>query len=202
MPYTLPDLEYAYNALEPYIDEQTMRVHHDKHHRAYMDKFAAAIKNSEIDGKEVSEILRDPGQIPKDIRQAVINNGGGYANHTLFWKIMGPGAGGEPGGRLAEEIKKTFGSFENFKEHFTNAALSQFGSGWAWLVVEDGKLAVLQTSNQESPVSLGKNPILCLDVWEHAYYLKYQNKRPEYVKNFWNVINWRAVENLYKEATS
>lgn len=200
MTYTLPDLEYDYDALEPYIDEATMRVHHDKHHKAYMEKFVSAIQGTSLYGMAPDEILKDLAKIPKEIKPAVVNNGGGYVNHSLFWKIMGPGAGGTPKGKLANAINEKFGSFDKFKEEFSNAAATQFGSGWAWLVVEDEGLAVLKTSNQDTPLSQGRTPILALDVWEHAYYLKYQNKRPEYIENFWKVVKWKHVEKLYDAA--
>lgn len=199
--YTFPQLPYAYNALEPYIDAQTMEIHYSKHHRAYFDNFVKAASENGVDNLSLTDIFSKVSTLPAAIR----NNGGGYYNHVLFWKIMGPDAGGQPTGRLLEAINATFGSFEKFKTEFENAAKTQFGSGWAWLSVDkDGKLFVSQTPNQENPLmdvtaKRGK-PILTLDVWEHAYYLKYQNRRPEYVSNFWNVVNWAKVTELYEEA--
>jgi Fe-Mn family superoxide dismutase len=199
--YTFPDLPYAYNALEPYIDAQTMEIHYTKHHRAYFDNFVKAATDNKIDNLSLEEIFSSVSAFPAAIR----NNGGGYYNHMLFWKVMGPNAGGEPQGYLLEAINKTFGSFDRFKAEFENAAKTQFGSGWAWLAVDaDGKLFVSQTPNQENPLmdisAKRGTPILCLDVWEHAYYLKYQNRRPEYVSNFWHVVNWNKVAELYKDA--
>ena len=198
--FELKALPYAYDALEPYIDEATMKVHHDKHHQAYCDKFNAAIKDVEaFDGMTAEEILADINQIPEDIRAAAVNNGGGYVNHNLFWEVMKKDVAFE--GEVAEAIVEKFGSFEDFKDKFAAAAATQFGSGWAWLVVdEDGELEIVKTSNQNTPVSSGKTPILNIDVWEHAYYLKYQNKRPDYIEQFFNVINWEKVNELYLEA--
>jgi Fe-Mn family superoxide dismutase len=199
--YTFPDLPYAYDALEPYIDAQTMEIHYTKHHRAYFDNFVKAAADNKIDNLSLEEIFSSVSAFPAAIR----NNGGGYYNHILFWKVMGPNAGGEPKGELLQAINKTFGSFDRFKAEFENAAKTQFGSGWAWLAVDaDGNLFVSQTPNQENPlmdVSAKRGtPILALDVWEHAYYLKYQNRRPDYVSNFWHVVNWNEVAELYKEA--
>jgi Fe-Mn family superoxide dismutase len=199
--YTFPDLPYAYDALEPYIDAQTMEIHYTKHHRAYFDKFVKAAADNKIDNLSLEEIFSRVSAFPAAIR----NNGGGYYNHMLFWKVMGPNAGGEPKGELLQAINKTFGSFDRFKAEFENAAKTQFGSGWAWLAVDaDGNLFVSQTPNQENPlmdVSAKRGtPILALDVWEHAYYLKYQNRRPDYVSNFWHVVNWNKVAELYKDA--
>jgi Fe-Mn family superoxide dismutase len=199
--YTFPDLPYAYDALEPYIDAQTMEIHYTKHHRAYFDNFVKAAADNKIDNLSLEEIFSSVSAFPAAIR----NNGGGYYNHMLFWKVMGPNAGGEPKGELLQAINKTFGSFDRFKAEFENAAKTQFGSGWAWLAVDaDGNLFVSQTPNQENPlmdVSAKRGtPILALDVWEHAYYLKYQNRRPDYVSNFWHVVNWNEVAELYKEA--
>jgi len=192
--FVLPQLPYDYKALEPWIDEQTMRVHHDKHHQAYLDNFVKAITGTDLEKREVGEILADLKSVPENIRTAVRNHGGGFANHTLFWEIMAPNAGGAPAGELAKGIANTFGSFDSFKEKFTTAAMGQFGSGWAWLVLKkDGKLAVYNLPNQDSPLSGGDTPILGLDVWEHAYYLKYQNRRAEYVTNWWNVVSWAKV---------
>jgi Fe-Mn family superoxide dismutase len=199
--YTFPELPYAYNALEPYIDAQTMEIHYSKHHRAYYDNFVKAAAENNIDNLSLEDIFAKVSAFPASIR----NNGGGYYNHMLFWKVMGPNAGGQPEGALLEAINKTFGSFDRFKTEFENAAKTQFGSGWAWLAVDaDGRLFVSQTPNQDNPlmdvVSRHGKPILALDVWEHAYYLKYQNRRPEYVSNFWNVVNWKKVAELYNEA--
>ena len=199
--YTFPDLPYAYDALEPYIDAQTMEIHYTKHHRAYFDNFVKAAADNKIDNLSLEEIFSRVSAFPAAIR----NNGGGYYNHMLFWKVMGPNAGGEPKGELLQAINKTFGSFDRFKAEFENAAKTQFGSGWAWLAVDaDGNLFVSQTPNQENPlmdVSAKRGtPILALDVWEHAYYLKYQNRRPDYVSNFWHVVNWNEVAELYKDA--
>jgi len=185
MTYTLPDLPYAYDALEPYIDEETMHLHHDKHHNTYVTNLNAAIeKHPELGEKTVEELLADFSSVPEDIQTAVRNNGGGHANHTFFWEILGPNAGGEPTGAIKEAIEETFGSFEDFKEEFKTAATGRFGSGWAWLVVKDGKLAITSTANQDSPLMDGQTPVLGLDVWEHAYYLKYKNVRPDYINAF------------------
>jgi Fe-Mn family superoxide dismutase len=199
--FTLPDLPYAYDALEPHIDEQTMRIHHDKHHAGYVKKLNAALEgNSDLQNKNVEDILRNIEQVPENIRTAVRNNGGGHANHSLFWEIMSPNGGGEPSGALADAIKKAFGDFNSFKEKFSTAAGGQFGSGWGWLVVGNGGVDVISTANQDSPYMQGKTPILGLDVWEHAYYLKYQNKRPDYISNWWNVVNWGEVSKRYDAA--
>jgi Fe-Mn family superoxide dismutase len=199
--YTFPELPYGYSALEPYIDAQTMEIHYSKHHRAYFDNFVKAATENKIDHLSLEDIFGKVSSFPGAIR----NNGGGYYNHMLFWQVMGPNAGGEPEGALMDAINKTFGSFDRFKSEFEAAAKTQFGSGWAWLAVDaDGKLFVSQTPNQDNPMmdvaSKRGTPILALDVWEHAYYLKYQNRRPEYVGNFWNVVNWKKVAELYKEA--
>ncbi|MBI4915899.1 MAG: superoxide dismutase [Acidobacteria bacterium] len=199
--HTLPPLPYDYNALEPWIDEQTMRLHHDKHHQTYCDNFVKAVTGTPFEAQDVNATLAQLDKVPENIRGAVRNHGGGFANHILFWEIMGPKAGGTPTGPLAEAISKAFGSFDAFREKFVAAAMGQFGSGWAWLVVKaDGELAVYNLPNQDSPVSKGDTPILTLDVWEHAYYLKYQNRRAEYVGNFWNVVNWNKVAELYGKA--
>lgn len=199
--FTTPDLPYAYDALEPYIDKETMMIHHDKHHAAYTTKLNTAIGEcSELFDKSPEDLLKDLGSIPEDIRGAVKNNGGGHVNHGLFWEIMGPKAGGKPKEELLEAIEKNFGSYEDFVEKFEEAATTQFGSGWAWLSVDDEKLIVEKTSNQNSPLSEGRTPILALDVWEHAYYLKYRNMRPDYIKAFWNLINWEAVSQKYNSA--
>ena len=198
MPHTLPDLPYAFDALEPYIDEQTMRIHHGKHHNAYVTNLNNALAgHADLADKCVGEVLADINRVPPDIRQAVINNGGGHANHTMFWKIMSSpkaGGGGAPTGEVASAIKSTFGEFAKFKEQFTKAATTRFGSGWAWLVVDSSdKMQIISTANQDSPLMQGLQPVIGLDVWEHAYYLKYQNRRPEYIEAWWNVVNWKAV---------
>lgn len=201
MTYTLPDLPYAYDALEPYIDEETMHLHHDKHHNTYVTNLNAAIeKHPELGEKTVEELLADFSSVPEDIQTAVRNNGGGHANHTFFWEILGPNAGGEPTGAIEEAIEETFGSFEDFKEEFKTAATGRFGSGWAWLVVKDGKLAITSTANQDSPLMDGQTPVLGLDVWEHAYYLKYKNVRPDYINAFWSVVNWDKVNEYFAKA--
>lgn len=201
MTYTLPDLPYAYDALEPYIDEETMHLHHDKHHNTYVTNLNAAIeKHPELGEKTVEELLADFSSVPEDIQTAVRNNGGGHANHTFFWEILGPNAGGEPTGAIKEAIDETFGSFEDFKEEFKTAATGRFGSGWAWLVVKDGKLAITSTANQDSPLMDGQTPVLGLDVWEHAYYLKYKNVRPDYINAFWSVVNWDKVNEYFAKA--
>ena len=202
MPYELPPLPYDYNALEPHIDEQTMRIHHDRHHATYVNNVNAALeKHPELQNKPIEDLLRQIDQIPEDIRTAVRNNGGGHANHSLFWQIMSPNGGGQPSGALAEAINRKFGSFEQFKEQFTKAATTHFGSGWAWLVVDEkGDLQVYSLPNQDSPYMKNHTPILGIDVWEHAYYLKYQNKRPDYVAAWWNVVNWDEVARRYEAA--
>ena len=197
--HTLPSLPYAYDALEPYIDARTMEIHHTKHHQGYVDKLNAALeKYPEWQSRSVAELLQQINTVPEDIRVAVRNNGGGHANHTLFWTLLkkDPPSLGEAGG-IAEAITSTFGSFEKFKAEVSQAAATRFGSGWAWLVVSGGKLEIMSTANQDSPLSEGKAPVLGLDVWEHAYYLKYQNRRPEYVEAFFNVINWERVNELF-----
>ena len=200
MAIILPDLPYSYDALEPYIDEETMHLHHDKHHNTYVNNVNAALaKHPEI-GEDLEQLLSDVETIPADIRQAVINNGGGHLNHALFWELMTPEKT-EPSAALAADLEATFGSFEDFKAAFTTAATSRFGSGWAWLVVNpDGKLEVMSTANQDTPISEGKTPILGIDVWEHAYYVKYRNVRPDYIKAFFSVINWNKVNELYAAA--
>lgn len=204
MAFETPPLPYAYDALEPHIDEQTMRIHHDKHHTGYTTKLNAALENHpDLQGKQPEDLLRDLNAIPEEIRTAVRNNGGGHVNHALFWTVMSPDGGGQPSGALADAISRAFGSFDQFKEQFSDAAAGRFGSGWAWLVVgQGGNLAVTSTPNQDSPLSEGQTPILGLDVWEHAYYLKYQNRRPDYISAWWNVVNWDEVANRYDEATS
>ncbi|PTX53657.1 Fe-Mn family superoxide dismutase [Melghirimyces profundicolus] len=200
--HELPELPYSADALEPHIDARTMEIHHGRHHKTYVDKLNAALEgNTALQDKSIEDLLRNIDQVPENIRTAVRNNGGGHANHTLFWQIMSPNGGGQPTGDLATAINDTFGSFEKFQEEFTNAAVGRFGSGWAWLIVKnDGSLAVINTLNQDSPYMEGHTPILGLDVWEHAYYLKYQNKRPEYIKAWWNVVNWDEVNKRYQEA--
>ncbi|EPI21938.1 superoxide dismutase [Enterococcus faecium] len=201
MTYTLPDLPYAYDALESYIDEETMHLHHDKHHNTYVTNLNSAIeKYPELGEKTIEELLSDMDAIPTDIKTAVRNNGGGHANHSFFWEIMAPNAGGEPTGEIKEAINEAFGDFSSFKEEFKKAAAGRFGSGWAWLVMENGKLAITSTANQDSPLMEGKTPILGLDVWEHAYYLKYKNVRPDYIAAFWNVINWDEVNKRFEAA--
>ncbi|WP_059049749.1 superoxide dismutase [Paenibacillus senegalimassiliensis] len=202
MAHELPALPYPANALEPHIDEQTMNIHHDRHHNTYVTNLNAALEKSpELQSKGVEELISDLNAIPESIRTAVRNNGGGHANHSLFWKVIGPKGGGEPTGAVAKAIDSELGGFDKFKEEFAKAATTRFGSGWAWLVVgKDGKLAVTSTPNQDNPISEGLAPILGLDVWEHAYYLKYQNKRPDYIAAFWNVVNWDEVNRLYEEA--
>ncbi|MEK6957574.1 MAG: superoxide dismutase [archaeon] len=200
MAFEVPKLKYDYNALEPYIDEQTMRIHHDKHHQAYADKLNAAIKGTEWEKKSIEEIIVNLNTVPENIRGPVRNHGGGHYNHSLFWEMMAPKSGGIPQGEIGKAINLTFGSFDKFKEAFTAAATGQFGSGWAWLVVGNGKLEVVSTPNQDNPLTQGKKPVLGIDVWEHSYYIKYQNRRPEYIAAFYNVINWKKVEELYKAA--
>jgi len=197
--HELPKLPYEYNALEPHIDEQTMKIHHDKHHQAYIDKLNAAIKGTELENKEINEVLKDLNAVPENIRTAVRNHGGGHSNHTFFWQIMGPNAGGEASGAVGDAIKEVFGGFDKFKEQFIDAGVKQFGSGWAWLIVDGGKLSITSTPNQDTPISEGKVPILGVDVWEHAYYLKYQNKRPDYLAAWFNVVNWDKVNELFEK---
>ena len=199
--HTLPKLPYDYDALEPYIDAQTMTIHHTKHHQAYIDKLNGAIKDTKFEHMNVDELLKKINDVPENIRTAVRNHGGGHSNHTFFWQVMAPNAGGEPHGNVGDAIKHTFGGFDKFKEELTNAGLIRFGSGWAWLVAEHGKLSVINTPNQDSPLMENKTPILGVDVWEHAYYLKYQNKRGEYLNAWFNVVNWKSVEELFKKAS-
>jgi Fe-Mn family superoxide dismutase len=192
--YELPALPYAFDALEPHIDAQTMQIHHGKHHQAYVNNLNAALeKFPELQGKPVEDLIKDLNAIPESIRAAVRNNGGGHANHSLFWQIMGPNGGGAPTGAIADAISSTFGGFDSFKEQINKAGVGRFGSGWAWLVESGGKLAIESTANQDSPIMEGKKPILGVDVWEHAYYLKYQNRRPDYLAAWWNTVNWSAV---------
>jgi superoxide dismutase, Fe-Mn family len=194
MSFTLPPLPYPNDALEPHIDARTMEIHHDKHHQAYVNNLNAAVEKApELANKSLDDLMRSINSVPEAVRTAVRNNGGGHWNHSMFWEIMGPKKGGEPTGKLADAIKSAFGDFSKFKEQFAAAAGGRFGSGWAWLVKDGGKLSITSTPNQDNPLMDGKTPILGLDVWEHAYYLKYQNKRPDYVAAWWNVVNWEAV---------
>ena len=193
MAYQLPPLPYAYNALEPHIDARTMEIHHTKHHQTYINNVNGAIAGTDLEKLPVEQLIANLSKVPEDKRTVVRNNGGGHANHTLFWTVMGPGAGGAPTGDLAAAITSTFGSFDTFKEQFGKAATTRFGSGWAWLSLDKGKLIVESTPNQDSPLMEGRTPILGLDVWEHAYYLNYQNRRPDYITAFWNVVNWNEV---------
>jgi superoxide dismutase, Fe-Mn family len=199
--YELPQLPYAYDALEPHIDKETMNIHHTKHHNTYITNVNGALEGNEaLASKSVEELIANLDEVPEAIRTAVRNNGGGHANHSLFWTLLSPNGGGQPTGEVAAAIESTFGGFEAFKEKFAAAAATRFGSGWAWLVVNNGALEVTSTPNQDSPIMEGKTPILGLDVWEHAYYLNYQNRRPDYVGSFWNVVNWEQVEKLYQAA--
>jgi len=192
--HQLPPLPYEFAALEPHIDAQTMQIHHDKHHNAYVTNLNAALeKYPELQSKSIEDLLREINKVPEDIRTAVRNNGGGHMNHTMFWQIMGPKGGGAPTGALGDAIKSAFGSFDSFKEQFTKAGVTRFGSGWAWLIDTGGKLSIESTANQDQPIMEGKKAILGLDVWEHAYYLKYQNRRPDYIGAWWNTVNWSAV---------
>ncbi len=206
MAYELPSLNYAHDALEPHIDARTMEIHHGKHHNTYVTKVNAAVEGTELESKAVEDLIADLAAVPDDKRTAVRNNGGGHANHSFFWNILSPDGGGEPVGTLAEAINATFGSFDAFKEAFAAAGAGRFGSGWAWLIVKpDGTLAVTSTPNQDSPLMKGVaeeegTPVIGLDVWEHAYYLKYQNARPQYIDAFWNVVDWNAAEANYKAA--
>ncbi len=201
MAFTTPDLPYAYDALEPHIDSQTMTIHHDKHHVGYVSKLNAALEGSEYLDWDIEKLIREVNSLPANLQGAVRNNGGGHANHSLFWQVMGPNGGGEPTGDLHTAIMNTFGSMEAFRDQFAQAAATRFGSGWAWLVVAPGgKLEITSTPNQDSPLTDGKTPILCLDVWEHAYYLKYQNRRPDYIQAFFEVINWDAVAQKFAAA--
>ena len=200
MPYEVPPLPYDYAALEPHIDEQTMRLHHDKHHQAYVDKANGALEGTEWADKPIEEVIANLGSLPDDKQGVVRNNGGGHFNHSLFWESMSPDGGGEPSGDLASAIDDAFGSFDAFKEQFEAAGVGQFGSGWAWLVLDGGSLKITSTPNQDSPISSGATPLVGNDVWEHAYYLKYQNKRPDYLKAWWNVVNWDKVAERYAAA--
>ncbi|HFK1549104.1 TPA: superoxide dismutase [Bacillus albus] len=197
--YELPALSYAFDALEPHFDEQTMMIHHDRHHATYVNNLNAALEgHDDLSTKSVEELIEKLDSVPENIRATVRNNGGGHANHSLFWTILSPNGGGAPTGLVAEAINKAFESYDQFKDQFTRAATGRFGSGWAWLVVDNGQLAITSTPNQDSPLMEGKKPILGLDVWEHAYYLKYQNKRPDYISAFFNLINWDEVNKLYQ----
>jgi Fe-Mn family superoxide dismutase len=201
MAFTLPALPYPADTLEPYIDKMTMEIHHGRHHKAYVDNLNKALEGqAQLQNLSIEQLMRDINRVPENIRQAVINNGGGHVNHTMFWEIMAKSAGGKPSGPLADEINKLCGDFATFQQQLKQAAVSRFGSGWAWLVYADGKLQILSTANQDSPLMKGQSPILGIDVWEHAYYLKYQNKRPDYVDAWWNVVNWNAVAERYTKA--
>lgn len=199
--FSLPELPYDFNALEPHIDEETMKIHHGKHHNAYVTNLNNALEPySQLAEKSLEDLIANLDEVPEDARNAVRNNGGGHANHSLFWKVLSPNGGGAPSGELGKAIEEKFGSYEAFKEQFANAAATRFGSGWAWLVVNNGELEVTSTPNQDSPIMEGKTPILGLDVWEHAYYLNYQNRRPDYINAFWNVVNWDEVAKNYNAA--
>ncbi len=200
MAYEVPALPYAYDALEPHIDAETMTLHHDKHHQAYVDKVNAALEGTDLADKPIEEVIRDLDSVPADKRGPVRNNGGGHLNHTMFWESMSPDGGGEPSGELGEAITAAFGSFESFKEQFEAAGVGQFGSGWAWLVLDGGELKITSTANQDNPVSSGQTPLVGNDVWEHAYYVTYRNRRPDYLKAWWNVVNWDVVAERYAAA--
>ena len=198
--FQVPDLPYAYDALDPYIDEQTMRLHHDKHHISYVEKLNKALEGKdEFLSMDINDLIKNINTVPEDVRTAVRNNGGGHANHSLFWTVMTPN-GGEVSGELVQTLTSLFGDFSSFQDKFTQAAAGVFGSGWAWLVAENNSLKITTTPNQDSPLMTGQTPILGLDVWEHAYYLKYQNKRPEYIDAWWHVVNWQEVEKRFSEA--
>ena len=200
-PFKLPDLPYGFDALEPHIDAKTMEIHHGKHHQTYVTKLNEALeKHADLQGKSIEDLLRGIDGIPEDIRTAVRNNGGGHANHSMFWEIMGPGGGGEATGELADAIGKKFGSFADFKQKVAAAGTGQFGSGWAWLVAGDNGIEVYSTANQDSPLMKGHRPVLGVDVWEHAYYLKYQNRRPDYLEAWWSTVNWDEVNRRYRDA--
>ena len=200
MPFEVPPLPYDYAALEPHIDEQTMRLHHDKHHQAYVDNANKALEGTEWADRPVEEVLQSLEMLPEEIRTAVRNNAGGHANHSFFWEIMSPNGGGDPQGKLADAINSTFGGLDSLIEQVNDAGVKRFGSGWTWLVVDGGTLAVMSTANQDTPLSEGKTPILGIDVWEHAYYLKYQNRRPDYLAAWWNVANWPEVARRFETA--
>jgi superoxide dismutase, Fe-Mn family len=199
MPYEVPPLPYPYDALEPHIDEQTMRIHHDKHHQAYVDNANKALEGTEWADRPVEDVLTSLSSLPEDKRTPVRNNAGGHANHSLFWEIMSPDGGGEPEGALADAISQAFGSLDSLQEQVNANGVGQFGSGWTWVVVDSGGLSLAKTPNQDTPLSEGKTPILGIDVWEHAYYLKYQNRRPDYLQAWWNVVNWAEVGRRYEE---
>ncbi|GGH97901.1 MULTISPECIES: superoxide dismutase [Mammaliicoccus] len=199
MAFELPKLPYAYDALEPHIDKETMEIHHTKHHNTYVTKLNDAVKGTDLESKSIEDIIKNLNSVPENIRTAVQNNGGGHYNHSLFWELLTPNAS-EPSGEVVDAISSTFGSLDKFKEEFAAAAAGRFGSGWAWLVVDNGELAIVSTPNQDNPISEGKLPVLGLDVWEHAYYLNYQNRRPDYINAFWNVVNWDKVNELYQAA--
>ncbi len=200
MAHNLPDLPYDFDALEPHIDARTMEIHHGKHHQGYVTKLNAALEqHSDLQGKSVAQLISDLEAVPEDIRTTVRNNGGGHVNHSLFWLVMSPD-GGEPSGKLAHAIKDAFGGLDSMKEKFSNAAATRFGSGWAWLIVSGGSLDIMSTPNQDSPLTLARTPILGLDVWEHAYYLNYQNRRPDYIAAWWNLVNWEEVARRFSEA--
>jgi Fe-Mn family superoxide dismutase len=201
MAFNLPELSYSYKALEPHIDARTMEIHHTKHHQTYVTKLNEAVAGTEFESKSLEELLRGISDIPEKIRGAVRNHGGGHANHSLFWEVIGPDGGGEPSSTLLNAIKKDFGDFSSFREKFSAAAAGRFGSGWAWLVLSGGKLEVESSANQDSPLMEGKTPLLGIDVWEHAYYLNYQNRRPEYIAAFFNVVNWDAVQKKFDAAS-
>lgn len=199
MKFLLPELKYSYEGLEPHIDKLTMETHHSKHHQAYVDNLNKALEeHKEFQNMDIEDILKSLDSLPADIKNAVRNNGGGHYNHSLFWDIMSPNGGGKPEGELAKKIDEDLGGFEKFKEDFKKAALGQFGSGWAWLVLEKGKLSIVPTPNQDNPISQGKTPLLGIDVWEHAYYLKYKNKRADYIDTWWNLVDWKKIEETYK----
>ena len=198
--HELPKLHYGYDALEPFIDAKTMEIHHTKHHQTYVDKLNGAIKGTQFESMDVNELISNLNDVPENIRTAVRNHGGGHSNHSFFWQIMAPKAGGEPHGAVADAIKETFGDFNKFKEDLTNAGLNRFGSGWAWLALNNGKLEVYSTANQDSPIMEGKVPILGVDVWEHAYYKKWGPARADYIKDWWNVVNWKKVNELFEKA--
>ena len=202
MAYEVPALPYDFAALEPHIDAKTMEIHHDKHHQAYVDKVNAALEGTDFDGKSIEEVLKNLDAVPSDKQKAVRNNGGGHYNHSLFWTVLSPNGGGTPSGELGDAINSAFGSFDELKKQLTDAGVNRFGSGWSWLVVDNGALKVTSTPNQDSPISDGQTPILGIDVWEHAYYLKYQNKRPDYLAAIFNVIDWSAVAERYTAARS
>jgi len=197
MAYSVPDLPYDYDALEPHIDEATMRVHHDKHHQAYVDKVNGALEGTDLEGTSIEDVISDLSAVPEDKRNAVRNNGGGHLNHTLFWESLSSDGGGAPDGALGEAIASTFGSFDDFKQQVKDTGVNQFGSGWAWLVHDGSGLAVVGTPNQDNPISDGKTPLLGVDVWEHAYYLQYQNRRPDYIDAWWNTVDWAKVAERY-----